>query len=253
VCKVRRTLISLRHVGVQYRLRGGLRKRKQFWALKDVSLDLYHAESLGVIGRNGCGKTTLLKVLAGITQPDVGSVTHNGCRAALLALQAGFVPYLTGRENATLSGLMLGFSRRDMENRMDAIADFAELGEFFDEPIFEYSAGMKARLGFSVACQLDPDVLLIDEVLGVGDAEFRRKSTAVLRDKIKLDKTVVIVSHDPGTIRRLCDRAVWIENGRTRCEGTAEEVLLQYEAALSHCDPAERAERDHGTAQAKRL
>lgn len=230
---MRRTLISLRHVGVQYRLRGGLRKRKQFWALKDVSLDLYHAESLGVIGRNGCGKTTLLKVLAGITQPDVGSVTHNGCRAALLALQAGFVPYLTGRENATLSGLMLGFSRRDMENRMDAIADFAELGEFFDEPIFEYSAGMKSRLGFSVACQLDPDVLLIDEVLGVGDAEFRRKSTAVLRDKIKSEKTVVVVSHDANTIRSLCDRAIWIENGHARAEGTAEEVLLHYEAALT--------------------
>ena len=253
MCKVRRTLISVRHVGVQYRLRRGLLKRKQFWALKDVSFDLYHAESLGVIGRNGCGKTTLLKVLAGITQPDVGSVTHNGCRAALLALNVGFVPYLTGRENATLGGLMLGFSRREIESRLGAIADFAELGEFFDEPMFEYSAGMKARLGFSVACQLDSDVLLIDEVLGVGDAEFRRKSTAVLRDKIKSEKTVVVVSHDPNTIRRLCDRAVWIENGRARCEGTAEDVLLQYEAALRHGDPAERAERDQGTAKAKRV
>ncbi|MGH8507223.1 MAG: ABC transporter ATP-binding protein [Gammaproteobacteria bacterium] len=249
---MRRTLISLRHVGVQYRLRRGL-KRKQFWALKDVSFDLYHAETLGVIGRNGCGKTTLLKVLAGITQPDVGSVIHNGCRAALLALHAGFVPYLTGRENATLGGLMLGFSRRDVQNQMDAIADFAELGEFFDEPMFKYSAGMKARLGFSVAFQLDPDVLLIDEILGVGDAEFRQKSAAVLTEKIKSDKTVVVVSHDPGTIRSLCDRVVWIENGRTRCEGTAEEVLLQYEAALSHCDPAARAERDQGTAKAKRV
>ncbi len=200
---MRRALISLRHVGVQYRLRRGRLKRKRFWALKDISFDLYHGESLGVIGRNGCGKTTLLKVLAGITHPDVGSVTHNGCRAALLALQVGFVPYLTGRENATLSGLMLGFSRRDMEHRMDAIADFAELGEFFDEPMFEYSAGMKARLGFSVAFQLDPDVLLIDEVLGVGDAEFRRKSTAVLTDKIKSEKTVVVVSHDRSTIHRL--------------------------------------------------
>ena len=146
-----------------------------FWALKDVSFDLYPGESLGVVGRNGCGKSTLLKILAGITRPDKGSISGEPLSATLLALQLGFLPYLTGRENAMLSGMMLGLTRSGIAERIEAIAEFAELGDFFDEPIAEYSAGMRARLGFAVAFQLDPDILLIDEVLGVGDAQFRER------------------------------------------------------------------------------
>lgn len=227
-------LLSLHHVGASYWLRKGFFRRQRFWALNDVSFDLYHGESLGVIGRNGCGKSTLLKILAGITRPDRGSVSGQGGRATLLALQLGFLPYLTGRENAMLSGMMLGLTRREIANRIPAIAAFAELGDFFDEPTAEYSSGMKARLGFAVAFQLDPDILLIDEVLGVGDAEFRKKSTAAMKEKICSDKTVVLVSHSLETVVELCDRAVWIENGCTHAVGPAREVAARYRDTIDH-------------------
>ncbi len=226
-----RPLLSLRHVGASYWLQKGFFRRHRYWALKDVSFDVYPGESLGVIGRNGCGKSTLLKILAGITRPDKGSIRGRAVRATLLALQLGFLSYLTGRENAMLSGMMLGLTRRQIALRMDAIAEFAELGDFFDEPIVEYSAGMKARLGFAVAFQLDPDILLVDEVLGVGDAQFRKKSTAVMTEKIRSDKTVVLVSHSAETIVELCDRAVWLEDGCTRAVGPAAEVVEQYRLA----------------------
>ncbi len=226
-----RPLLSLRHVGASYWLRKGFFRRQRYWALKDVSFEVYHGESLGIIGRNGCGKSTLLKILAGITRPDQGSIRRQEVRATLLALQLGFLPYLTGRENAMLSGMMLGLTRRQIAGRIEAIAEFAELGDFFDEPILEYSAGMKARLGFAVAFQLDPDILLIDEVLGVGDAQFRKKSTAVMTEKIRSDKTVVLVSHSAETIVELCDRAVWLEEGCSRAVGPAVEVVEQYREA----------------------
>jgi lipopolysaccharide transport system ATP-binding protein len=200
----------------------------KYWALKDVSFDIYHGETLAVIGRNGAGKSTLLRVLAGIISPDRGRVQNNGCTISMLSLRVGFIPHLTGRENAVLSGMLMGLRRREVEKRMDAIVDFSELGSFIDEPVRTYSAGMNARLGFSVAFQSDPDILLIDEVLGVGDVEFRKKSTDALREKIKSDKTVVLVSHMPQTVKELCNRAVWIEGGATKAEGGTNEVLEQY-------------------------
>jgi len=227
-------MISLRNVGVYYRrkrnpIRGG---SDIFWALKDVSLDLYSGEALGVIGRNGAGKTTLLKLLAGLIRPDRGTVINNGCQASLLSLQVGFLPHLSGRENAILSGLLLGLKRKEIETKMDEIISFAELEEFIDQPINTYSTGMKARLGFSVAFQMDPDILLIDETLGVGDADFNKKSSAVMQEKIRSDKTVVLVSHSASMIRQLCDRAVWIESGITRVEGDTKTVLDSYEQFL---------------------
>ncbi|MGH8563686.1 MAG: ABC transporter ATP-binding protein [Gammaproteobacteria bacterium] len=233
-------VLSLRHVGASYWLRKGFFRRRRFWALKDISFDLYRGESLGVIGRNGCGKSTLLKILAGITRPDKGSISGQHLSATLLALQLGFLPYLTGRENAMLSGMMLGLTRPRIAERIEAIAEFAELGDFFDEPISEYSAGMRARLGFAVAFQLDPDILLIDEVLGVGDAQFREKSTAVMTEKIRSDKTVVLVSHSAETLLEFCDRAVWLEDGCTRAVGPAEEVVMAYWDAF---EPRRRTRR----------
>jgi lipopolysaccharide transport system ATP-binding protein len=222
-------LLSLNHIGVSYRRRVGLHRQPPFWALEDVSLEIYRGETLGVVGRNGVGKSTLLRLLAGIITPDRGSIlVDTPCQISLLSLQVGFLPQLTGRENAVLSGMLLGVPRKVIEARMDKIIDFAELGEFFDQPIHVYSTGMRARLGFSVAFQTDPDILLVDEVLGVGDAEFREKSERAMRQKIRSNKTVVLVSHNPQTIRTLCDRAVWIEKGCTRLEGDPDRVLAAY-------------------------
>lgn len=225
-------VLSLRNVGAYYWRRKSYFKRDRFWALNNVSFDLYYGESLGVIGRNGAGKSTLLQLLAGIIQPDRGSLNNNGYQAALLSLQTGFVPYLTGRENAILSGMLLGMHRDKIEAKMSAIIEFSELEDFFDDPISSYSSGMKARLGFSVAFQLEPDILLIDEVLGVGDAEFREKSSSIMRQKIRSNMTIVLVSHSPGTIRQLCDRAVWIENGQTQLEGDTDSVIEKYQEFL---------------------
>jgi lipopolysaccharide transport system ATP-binding protein len=222
-------LLSLRNVGAFYWLKKSYLKRERFWALKDVSFDLYQGESLGIIGRNGAGKSTLLRLLAGIIKPDQGCFFNvNGCSIALLSLQIGFVDYLTGHENAVLSGLLLGMRKADIESKINRIKEFSELGDFFEKSISTYSSGMKARLGFSVAFQLDPDVLLVDEVLGVGDAEFREKSQRVMREKISSNKTIVMVSHSGPTIRQLCDRAVWIENGITQMEGAVHDTLEAY-------------------------
>jgi lipopolysaccharide transport system ATP-binding protein len=224
-----RHALRLSNVGVSYERRHGLFRRQEFWALEDVSFSLFHGETLGVIGRNGAGKSTLLRLLAGIIGPDRGKVERFGCRASLLSLQAGFLPRLTGRENAILSGVLLGLSREFVLERMASIIAFAELEESIDEPLHSYSAGMKARLGFSVAFQADPDILLVDEVLGVGDPEFRQKSATALRERIKSDKTVVLVSHNLDVVRALCDRLVWIKDRRTFQEGPTDEVLQAYQ------------------------
>lgn len=235
-----RPLISLRNVGVCYQRRaGGILKHSisEFWALKDVSLDLYQGEALGVIGRNGAGKSTLLKLLAGIIKPDRGTMIDHGFRASLLSLQVGFVPHLTGRENVILSGMLLGLSKAAIVDRLDAIIAFSELNEFIDQPLDTYSSGMKTRLGFSIAYHTDPDILLIDEVLGVGDAEFQKKSSAAMHEKIRSNKTVILVSHNSKTIANLCDRAVWIDHGRTIAEGSTSQVLEAY-AQATHTSTA---------------
>lgn len=222
-------VLELRNVGVAYRRGRGVFGHDHYWALEDVSLSLQHGETLGVIGRNGVGKTTLLRVIAGIIEPDRGAIHNASVRASLLSLQVGFVPQLTGRENAVLSGMLLGAPRRQIERAMDEIIAFAELETFIDEPVHAYSSGMKARLGFSVALQADPDVLLIDEVLGVGDAAFRKKSADEIRRRIRSDLTVILVSHNLQMMRNLCDRVVWIEQGRSRMQGAALEVLDAYD------------------------
>lgn len=223
-------VLTLRHVAVSYRRRAGVLQWSKYWALRDVSFDVYHGETLGIIGRNGAGKSTLLRLLAGIIAPDRGEVRTNGCRVSLLSLQVGFIPHLTGRQNAILSGMLLGLHRAEVEARMDDIVAFSELEEFIDEPVRAYSMGMRARLGFSVAFQADPDVLLVDEVLGVGDMAFRKKSSQAMRARIRSNKTVVLVSHNLQTVRELCDRTIWIDGGRDHLEGAPQRVLDQYSA-----------------------
>lgn len=229
------TLLSLERVGLAFRPgKLSLRKRERFWVLKDVTFNLLHGETLGVIGRNAAGKSTLLRLLAGILTHDRGTFVNYGHTAALLSLQTGFVPYLTGRQNAILSGILLGLRRREVEGRMKSIIDFSELGAFIDEPLSTYSSGMRARLGFAVAYQVEPDILLIDETLGVGDEIFRAKSTEAMHARIRSDKTIVLVSHSAETIRALCDRVVWLDEGITRAEGPVAEVLAAYHGELAH-------------------
>jgi len=227
------SVLSVQHVGLAYRQRRGV-FGKAFWALKDVSFEVRHGETVGVIGRNGVGKSTLLRLLAGIIKPDHGRIINAGnARIALLSMQLGFVYYLSGRENAILSGMLMGLSRHEIEARMADIIAFSELGDFIDQPIATYSSGMVARLGFSVAFQIDPEILLIDEVLGVGDAEFSLKSTQMMKQKIRSNKTIVFVSHNGLLIQELCTRAVWIEEGVTRAAGETQDVLDQYHHFLN--------------------
>jgi lipopolysaccharide transport system ATP-binding protein len=221
-------VITLENVGVSYWRRVGPFRRTRFWALQDVSFDVRHGETLGIVGRNGAGKSTLLRLLAGVIEPDRGTCRSEGVTASLLSLKLGFVPHLTGRENAQLSGMLQGLRRAQIRSRMDAIVDFADLHDFIDQPIATYSSGMLARLAFAVAFQSKPDVLLVDEVWGVGDADFRQKSRVVMRDMVSSQRTVVLVTHNLDLVRRFCDRAVWIEAGRTRAVGPPEAVLEQY-------------------------
>lgn len=227
------SIIHLSNVGVKYKRRTGFMRSADFWALHDVSFDLYQGETLGVIGHNGAGKSTLLRLLARIIDPDKGQVTSRVDRVSLLSLQIGFVPSLSGRQNAILAGILLGMSYRQMQEKMASIIAFSELEEFIDEPVRTYSSGMRARLGFAVAFQADPDVILIDEVLGVGDVNFKEKSSNAMREKIASDKTVVIVTHSPETVLELCDRVVWVDHGITRAEGDPEKIVNEYKAAMA--------------------
>lgn len=229
-------IIQLQNVGVCYTRRTGMMRNAKFWALHDVSFDLRHGETLGVVGHNGAGKSTLLRLLAGIIAPDRGEVVCRTDRVSLLSLQAGFVPHLTGRQNAILSGILMGLSRREVLACMNDIIEFSELGEFIDEPVRTYSSGMRARLGFATAFQANPDILLVDEVLGVGDTGFREKSTIAMKQKIASNKTVVIVTHNPESIINLCDRMVWVHHGVTRAIGEPRELLWQYQQSFNRAD-----------------
>lgn len=224
-------LVELRNVGVAFSAQRQLNGNR-FWALEDVTLTLRRGERLGVIGRNGAGKSTLLRVIAGILVPDRGSVQRGPVSCQLLSLALGFTPHLSGRDNAILSGLMLGLRRREIVERLAAIKEFSELGDFFEQPIAAYSAGMTMRLAFSVAIQVEPDVLLIDEVLAVGDAEFQQKSGAALRERMREGHTVVLVSHDESQVAKLCDRVLWIEHGKSVLEGSRDDVFAAYHRDL---------------------
>jgi lipopolysaccharide transport system ATP-binding protein len=229
----RKLAISVRNLGVSYWIKRGALRHKRFWALEDISFDLYRGESLGVIGKNGAGKSTLLRILAGVMSPDRGEIVNHGVSCSLLSLSLGFLPYLTGRENIILGGMFQGLRKSQIMAKMADIIDFAELGDFIDQPIQTYSSGMTARLAFSLAFQVNADVLLIDEVLGVGDQEFQQKSMAVMKDRIRSkDTTIVFVTHSGNVIKDLCDRCVWIEQRRLQMEGETPKVLEAYGSYL---------------------
>lgn len=227
-------LISVRNIMVSYKCQQSLFSSEYYDAIKNVSFDLCQGDSLGIVGRNGAGKTTLLRILGGIILPDSGILKMaEGISTTLLALQIGFDQELTGRENVLVSGMLLGFSKKYILGNMDRIISFAELGEFIDKPTRTYSAGMKARLGFAIALEMTPDVLLIDEVLGVGDAQFQRKSVAMMKKKLLSDQTIVFVSHNANLVKELCNKAVWIENGITQMSGEVGDVVTAYQQYLN--------------------
>jgi lipopolysaccharide transport system ATP-binding protein len=207
-----------------------------FWALKDVSLEVGEGEVLGLIGRNGSGKTTLLKILSRITQPTSGWAEIHGRVGSLLEVGTGFHPELTGRENTYLSGAILGMNRREITSKFDAIVSFAELEEFIDTPVKHYSSGMYVRLAFAVAAHLEPEILLVDEVLAVGDINFQKKCLGKMGDVARAGRTVVLVSHQLNQIRRLCRRVVWIDSGSVRQDGPTHEVVSAYESAMARGD-----------------
>lgn len=212
--------------------RGPGRMPDYLWALRDVSFDIARGEVVGLIGRNGAGKTTLLKLLSRITRPTTGFAEVRGRVGSLLEVGTGFHPELTGRENIYLSGAILGMSKREIDQKQDAIVAFSGVERYLDTPLKYFSTGMQMRLAFAVAAHLEPEILLVDEVLAVGDLEFQKKCLGKMQDVSKSGRTIVFVSHQMNQIRRLCQRVLWIDAGQIRKEGPPGKVIASYEAAL---------------------
>lgn len=212
-------------------------------ALRDVSFSVEHGQAFGVIGSNGSGKSTLLKLIAGTSKPTSGRLDVDGRVSALLELGAGFHPDFSGRENAYLNGSILGLSRKAMDASMPSIEAFADIGRFFDAPVKTYSSGMYARLGFAVAVHLDPDVLLVDEVLAVGDEYFQHKCFAKISEFRKEGRTIVLVSHDLGAVSRLCEQVMWLDVGRVAAMGKVRDVINAYQRTVGEREQRERAAR----------
>jgi len=202
------------------------------WALRDVSFEVSRGEVLGLIGRNGAGKSTLLKILSKITEPSAGRAEIVGRVGSLLEVGTGFHPDLTGRQNVFLNGSILGMTRRDIAARFDEIVDFSGVAEFIDTPVKWYSSGMHVRLAFAVAAHLEPEVLIVDEVLAVGDAEFQRKCLAKMNDVASAGRTILFVSHNINAVRRLCTRCILLDAGRIAVDGQTADVTCQYEASV---------------------
>jgi lipopolysaccharide transport system ATP-binding protein len=226
-----------------------LQPNQAFLALKDVSFSVAKGSTFGVIGRNGSGKSTALKVVAGITKPTSGTVRVDGRVSALIELGAGFHPEISGRENVFINGIMLGLSKRDIEDRFDDIVDFAELRDFIDAPVKTYSSGMYMRLGFAVAINVNPDVLLVDEVLAVGDEVFTHKCLDKFRDFRRRGKTVLLVTHSLGLVERMCDEAVWLDGGETQAEGDSKRVVDAYLTAVDQSEERSLAASSAATVQ----
>ena len=221
-------------------LRFGRRDVRHLWALRDVSLAIDRGAFFGLVGHNGSGKSTLLRLMAGIHRPTTGRIAARGRLSALLELGSGFHPELTGRENVFLNGAMLGLGRRQMAAAMDDIIEFSGVGDQIDAPVKIYSSGMYVRLGFSVAVNVEPEILLVDEVIAVGDEEFQQRCLHHMESLRSGGTTIVLVSHDAALVRQLCDRVGWLDGGRLRAVGNPEEVLDSYRRHSAE------ASRDHG-------
>lgn len=234
-------------------LRGRRARYDEFWALQDVSLSVPHGATVGVIGSNGSGKTTLLKCLTGIYTPERGAIAIDGKVAALLELGAGFHTELSGRENVYLNGSILGMSKKEIDSKFDGIVEFAGLGQFIDTPVKNFSSGMVVRLGFSIATHVEPEVLLIDEILAVGDQAFQRKSTEKIEQFRREGRTIFVVSHSLGLVQQLCDTVVWLEKGTVKMVGASNDVISAYTGNtygnFAHVDSGSKTRWGTGDAQ----
>ncbi len=206
---------------------------QEFWALKDVNFEVQAGDRVGIVGLNGAGKSTLLKVISGVLKPTEGSVTTNGKIVPLLELGAGFDKQYTGAENIYLYGALLGYSKSFIDEKYDEIVEFSELGEFIDVPVKNYSSGMRARLGFSIATVVKPDILILDEVLSVGDAQFRKKSEARIQSMFAQGVTVLFVSHSLEQVKRICNKAIMLEHGTVIAQGDVEDMATIYSTLLN--------------------
>lgn len=238
-------MIEVKDLSIRYRLlkrysikRNLLHRKddspKEFEAVKGVSFTLEKGDILGLVGRNGSGKSTLLKAVGGIFAPNEGSVDLHGSTVSLLAVGLGFQRDLSGRENILLTGMLMGFTEKDILSKMDEIVEFSELGAFIDRPVRTYSSGMHSKLSFAIAVTMETDIILVDEVLSVGDAKFKKKSFNRMKEMIgKEDRTVILVSHSSGQIRELCNKVLWIDAGETRMFGDTQTVMDAYDAFMA--------------------
>ncbi len=226
-------MLELQDVSLSFRSSKGSFDHGVHQVLDGVSFKLYENETLGIVGRNGVGKTTMLRIMAGILAPGSGTVvTRPQAAASLLTIGLGHRPDLNGRDNALLSAMLQGASKSEAEGYLEEIKAFSELGDSFEEPVKTYSAGMKSRLGFTTALLTHVDILLVDEILSVGDAQFREKAEQAMKQRISGNQTVVFVSHSNAQVRELCDRVLWIDQGKIRAEGDPEATLAQYRASM---------------------
>lgn len=237
--------IEVENLRIRYRCLKKLSIRKSLFSLKKSSVDVFEAvrgvsfkvpkgEIMGIVGKNGSGKSTMLRAIAGIFSPDEGTIDLHGNSISLLSIGVGFQKKLTGRENIYLSGMLLGFSEDQVKAKVKEIIEFSELGDFIDKPVKTYSSGMYSKLAFSIAVILETDIILVDEVLSVGDAKFKKKSFKKMKSLISDEnRTVIIVSHNAGTIRKLCTSVLWLHEGEVKMIGTPEEVMPLYEEFMS--------------------
>jgi ABC-type polysaccharide/polyol phosphate transport system ATPase subunit len=209
-------------------MRGKKSVHEDFWALKDVSFEVPHGTTFGLIGKNGSGKSTLLKCLAKILWPEEGSITARGKQASLLEVGSGFHPELSGRENVFLNGSILGMSRKEIARKFDEIVSFSGVGHFIDQPVKNYSSGMYVRLGFSVAVAVTPDILVVDEVLAVGDATFQKRCRTKFKEMKEEGRTVILVSHSMSTVKDMCDEVAWLNEGQLKMIGKTNDVVSAY-------------------------
>lgn len=238
-------VLTVDHISIDYKdishmslakslRRDGIKRANVFRAVNDISFELKKGEILGIVGRNGSGKTTLLRSVAGIFQPDEGIIDTHGNRVSLMAIGIGFNGNNTGRENILKSGMLLGCKLDYIKEHMDEIIEFSELGEFIDRPVRTYSSGMYSKLSFSVTAILDTDIMLVDEVLSVGDEHFRQKSFAKMEELMQSGRTVLIVSHATNTLKKFCDKVLWINDGKFVQLGLTEEVLAKYDESMKY-------------------